>query len=196
MNIVRWHTQFLFFLSVFVFLWLSKIAIFWQFFLKSHRKMNKGIRVIRKSELRWKKVKFLCVRAHQFQFSSLVFALYRLIFFKCSKITFWWAFQGTWISCFKTSNFKIPWNFVTLLEEWSFHYSTKRNKIFFFYSIGVYTKIIMHLTVRLLIQIPRFKSKFCANISLLEKMVFSLSNLRQQRLLKFSFNLNVLLREV
>ena len=53
----------------------------------------------------------------------------------------------------------------------------------------------MQLTVRLLIQTPRFKSKFGANIPLLEEMVFSLSNLRQQRLLNFSLNLNFLLRE-
>ena len=72
------------------------------------------------------------------------------------------------------------------------------NKGDIFCSIGVqyeWNKIIMHLTVRLLMQFLRFKSKFSANIPLLEKMVFSLSNLRQQRLLNFSFNLNFLLRE-
>lgn len=42
------------------FLWLSKTAIFWQHFLKSHRKMNQGIHAMRKSELKRKKVKFLC----------------------------------------------------------------------------------------------------------------------------------------
>ena len=53
----------------------------------------------------------------------------------------------------------------------------------------------MHLTARLLIQIPRFISQFGANIPLLEKMVFSLSNLKKQRLLNVSCNLHFLLSE-
>lgn len=73
------------------------------------------------------------------------------------------------------------------LGEGIFQYSTKRNKKFFlfllFCSIGVqyqWNEIVMHLTVKLLIHIRRFKSKFGANIPLLEKMEISLNNRRNK----------------
>ena len=91
--------------------------------------------------------------AHQFQFSSLDFALYRSIFIVYSKTVFFGSILSDIYSI----------NFVTFLGEWIFQYSIKRNKSFFFFfcSVGVqdqWNKVIMHLTVRLLIQIPRFKS--------------------------------------
>ena len=73
-----------------------------------------------------------------------------------------------------------------------------KKKIYFFCSIGVSylrNEVIMHLTVKLLMQIPGFKSKLGANIPLLENMHFSLSNLRQQRLFSFSFTLKFWLKE-
>ena len=124
--------------------------------------------------------------------SFLDLTLYRLIFFGYSKI----AFFGRILSDIYSMKFcNVSWrmNFSIFNKGEQFFFL-----FFFFRPIGVqyqWNKIIMHLTVRLLIQIPRFKSKFGANIPLLEKMEFSLSNLMQQRLLNFSFNWNFLLRE-
>ena len=72
----------------------------------------------------------------------------------------------------------------------------EQKKLFFTILLeNQWNEIIMHLTARLLIQIPRSKSKLGVNIPLSEKTVFYLSNLRQQRLLNFGFNLNFLLRK-
>ena len=65
----------------------------------------------------------------------------------------------------------------------------EQKKFIFFGSIRVqyqWNEIKICLTFRLSIPIPRSKSKSGANVPLLEKMVFSLINLRQQRLLNVS----------
>ena len=56
-------------------------------------------------------------------------------------------------------------------------FNKNEKKIYFFCSIGVsylWNEVIMHLTVKLLMQIPGFKSKLGANIPLIRKNAFFL----------------------
>ena len=125
---------------------------------------------------------------HQSQFSSSDFALYRLIFSVYSKIAFFGSIlSDTYSMKFCDAFWKMNFSIFNKGEQ---------KKLFFTILLeNQWNEIIMHLTARLLIQIPRSKSKFGVNIPLSEKTVFYLSNLRQQRLLNFSFDLNFLLRK-
>ena len=56
-------------------------------------------------------------------------------------------------------------------------FNKNEKKKYFFCSIGVsylWNEVIMHLTVKLLMQIPGFKSKLGANIPLIRKNAFFL----------------------
>ena len=128
---------------------------------------------------------------HQFQFLHWILHCIRMIFFVYSEI----AFFGSISSDIYSMKFcHISWRM-------NFSIFNKGEQFFFFWLYRSSIPIEWNYNacnsqvIRLSIQVPRFKSQYGANILLLEKMVFSLSNLRQQRLLNFSFNLIFLLRE-